>query len=705
MAIGAVFRRCALPAAAALALLFSFAHHATADVDRIEVLERITVANGKAFGSVGPYERLRGRLYFAVDANAAENQSIADIRLAPRDSQGRVHFAADFLLLRPLDPARGNGRLLYEVNNRGNISLLRFFNDAPASTNLPASEADTGNGFLMEQGYTLLATGWTWDALPGDGRLRVDLPLASEGGKSIFGRVAGEITVTQPTSTAPHTGIDAIGYEPARGNDPEAVLTVREAAFGPRTPIARERWAFGRKVGERTVYDPFHVTLEGGFKPGAIYTVTYLVRNPRVVGLGLAGIRDALLFFRHERVDKYGTLNPLAESGGALPKAVIAFGHSQSARVLQTMLFYGLTSDGRGRLAFDAGFLKVPGAGKGSFNHRFAQPTRHFSPDVELDFPTDWFPFSTAPQTDPMTNESRSVLDRPIAQNAVPRLFYLNTATEYWTRSASLLHTTVDGAADLAPDRRTRIYMVASDHHRIVNPTQRGNLAHCLNPLDDRPLVRSLLMQLDAWVTLKQEPPASVYPTIAEGTLGKLNRYIETFPKIPGARVPSRFLEPPRLNFGARFVSEGVADLVPPRSYKPYTTLVPLADGDGLDKGGIRLPDVTVPLGTYTGWNPQNAATGAPERLSRWEGSFVPFARNENERLAANDPRPSVLERYATRDAYRQAYAAATLALVEKGFLLGNEVNAMVDRAAALYDRVLARDPAGESCAYLAPKG
>ncbi len=672
---------------------------ALADVDRVEVLTRGVVADGKAFGNVGPYEWVRGRLYLTEEAAAVENQTIVDIKLAPRDGQGRVHFATDFMLMRPLDPTRGNGRLLYEVPNRGNVGALSYFNSATGG-NIPVTAEQAGTGFLMEQGYAVLWTGWTWDVPPGGDRLRADLPIASEGGKPITGLVNGEITVTQATSTAKHTGLASLGYEPARLDDPEAKLTVRDSAFGTRNPIARERWSFGRRVEGRVVYDPSLITLEGGFKPGQIYTVTYAARGPHVAGLGLAGIRDALLFFRHEKADRYGNPNPILETGGELPKAVLAFGHSQSARVLITMIAQGLAADGRGRLAFDGALLSGAGAGKGSFNYRFAQSSRHFSPDVELDFPTDWFPFTTAQETDPVTNASASLLDKATAANAVPRMIFVNSATEYWARGASLIHAAVDGSADIAADRRARVYLVAGANHIPASGGDRGDFAHCRNPLDHRPVLRAMLMHLDGWVTLKKDPPPSIVPTLADGTLGKLSAYNEAMPKFSALRLPSKLLEPPRLDFGPQF-ADGLATIVPPKiAAKAFTALVPLPDTDGLDRGGIRMPELVAPLGTYTGWNLQNAATGAPERIARWSGSFVPFARNENERLATADTRASIAERYPKRDAYIEAYAAATLALAKQELIVGSDINGMIDRAGAFYDKIMARDPASEACEF-----
>ncbi|MGE4061968.1 MAG: alpha/beta hydrolase domain-containing protein [Rhodospirillaceae bacterium] len=681
---------------------------ARAEVDRIEILERAVLAEGRAFGGVGPYERLRGKLYFILDANAAENQAITDIRLAPRDAQGRVHFSADIMMLRPVDGGRANGRVLFEASAAAGPAMLSLFNDATNAL-LPISSAEAGNGFLMDQGYTLLWIGWNWDVLPGDGRLRADLPLAMEGGKPLFGRVISEIAVTQPTTTARATGSTlSVGYEPARADDPEAVLTMRETATGPRMVVPRERWIFGRRLGGRSIYDPSLITLEGGFKPGAIYTVSYFARGPRVAGLGFAAVRDALLFFHFERFDRYGGINPIVTAGGELPRAVIAFGHGEGARALQTMLYHGLSTGAGGRLAFDGALLNVAGAAKGPFNHRFGQGARETAPDLGLDYPNNWYPFATAAQPDGMTNESRSVLDRVNAANAAPRLFYVNSSTEYWTQAASLTHTTIPATngqpADLAPSPRARIYAIAGGQQRSGAAGERLDLAHCINPLDYRPVLRSLLLHLDAWITLRTEPPTSELPTIAGQSLTSVASYLDKYPKIPGTRSPSRAFEPARSDFGGRFLSEGIVDVLPPRVGRPYPVLVPQVDGDGLETAGIRLPDVTVPLGTYVGWNPQNAATGAPDRLSRTEGSFIPFPRNEDDRLAANDPRRSIAERYPTRDAYAQAYAGAALSLAEKGMILGSDINPMIERAGAFYDRLMARDPKDTTCGYLAAR-
>ncbi len=673
---------------------------AAADVERIEVFERVLFAEGKSFGNVGPYERLRGRLHYAIDPAAPENQTITDVSLAPRDAAGRVMFASDFILLRPLDPARGNGRLLYEAADRGGLTLLSLFNDAP-QTNLPVTAADAGNGFLMEQGYALLATGWNWDLVPAPGVLRADVPVAMEAGKPIFGRVSGEVVVMQTSPSARHLSPAAVGYEPIDPAAASDTLTVRDSANAPRNAIPRERWHWGYDKDGRTIYDPTVISLDGGFKAGSIYALTYTTRSPRVTGLGLAGIRDALIFFRSDRADRYGTLNPLLANGAALPTAVYAFGRAQGARALQSVVYFGLLTDARRRVAFDGAFMTAGGAAHGGINVRFAQPGQQAGPDVSLDFPTDLFPFATGAQTDPVTMATASVLDRASALGIVPRLFYVDESSAYWTRAASLGHVTADGLIDLDIHPRARIYAIAGGTQALAPTTDRGTYANCRAALDYRPALRSLLLHLDGWVTLKREPPPSMVPRVGDNSLGKLSDYIAAFPKVTGLRTPTRLYEPARLDLGARFAAEGVIDVVPPRAGKPWPVLVPMPDSDGLDKAGLRMPEIAVPLGTYTGWNPMNAATGAPERLARVDGSFLPFPSDEDQRLASGDPRPSVKERYPTREAYTEAYAAATLALAEKQLILGADVNPMIARAGAFYDRIVARPASDESCNFM----
>ena len=668
-------------------------------VERLEVLERSPFAGGMAFGKVGSYERIVGRLHFAVDPGDPANAPIVDLELAPRDDRGLVTFVADFVLLRPDDLGRGNHRLLYEVNNRGNLGALAFFNEAPWS-NDPRTPEDAGNGFLLERGYSLLWSGWNWDVLPGHGRLQIELPVATDAGAPITGAVAAEFVVGQWTRSAPFMWGNSRGYPPLHLDAPDARLTVRDEPDGERREIARDLWRFARLEGDRLVPDPSHVFHVAGFEPGRIYEVVYEARDPVVVGLGLAAIRDAISFFRFETEDGVGGANPLAEAGAPDPRTALIFGISQSGRVIQHMLWQTLHLDEAGRMTFDGALIHVAGAGKGSFNHRFAQTTRHPSQLEDHQYPADFFPFTTTPARDPVSGAKGEVLARARAAGAVPRLFYTTTSTEYWTRAASLLHTDVTGSRDVPLDLRARLYFIAGAQHGNWRFAERAPFQNCGNPLDHRPPLRALLLALDAWVIAGVEPPASVYPKLQDGTLGSVEDYRGAFPKIPGIALPRGNLRPPRLDLGPRFASHGIADRQPPEFGPAFVTRVPLPDADGNDLGGIRLPAVAVPVGTYTGWNLRHPEVGAPDKLARWSGSFLPFVPDETARASLGDPRPSLAERYASRDDYGTRIEAAARSLAADRFLLEDDLAQITERAVAFYDRVGAHEAADLSCAY-----
>ncbi len=669
---------------------------AAAAVSRIEVESRTELAGGMAFGATGAYEKITGRLTYAVDPVDPANRRITALALAPRDATGRVVFAGDFVLIKPLDPRRGNGRLLYGVNNRGNIVMLHTFNDA-AWNNDPGTAADMGNGFLLKQGYTLMWSAWNWDVAAGGGRLRIELPVATDAGRTITGPVAAEMTTDRPTDTLPVAWGGSLGYPPADRQERAASLSVRAAPDDERRVLPRHRWRFVA-AGAGT---PVRVRLDGGFEPGLIYELVYTAKSPRVVGLGLAAIRDALSFFRFATADEAGTRNPLvADDGGNVPRATLIYGFSQSARVIQHMLMEGLHVDEVGRAVFDAALIHGPGAGKGSFNHRFAQTTRHPSHYEDHLYPADFFPFTTVVERDPVTGAEGSLLDEPRRLGAVPYLFYLSTATEYWTRAASLLHTDVDAARDVDPDPRARLYFLAGAPHAVGFRRRRGGFENCPNPLDTRPVARALLVALDAWATQDRVPPASAYPRIDDGSLGPVAAYRRAFPAVARLRLPADNLRPPRLDLGPRFAETGIADHQPALRGVPVATLVALPDSDGLDRGGIRLPAVAVPLGTYLGWNLRREAPGARPRLGRWEGSFLPLAVTESARRAGGDPRPSVAERYGSEQHFLERTAAAAVGLRQRRLLLAKDIPAIIGRARRAF-RALTSDRGDGGCGFL----
>lgn len=672
---------------------------AQAEVAHLEILNRQPFADGRAYGQSGAYEIVEGRLHYSIDPADPANRRIVDLALAPRDGEGRVTFSGDFLLLTPLDPGRGNRRLLYDVTNRGNLVALHLFNDAPFG-NSPETPADAGNGFLLDRGYSLLWSAWNWDVVPGDGRLQIDLPVATNGGETVTGTVAAEIAPLDNRRYMPVVWGNARGYPPAVWDDPAARLTVRTAPDAQRQEIPRDLWRFAHITLPGAADGMVALELDERFHAGALYELVYEAKDPRVVGLGLAAIRDALSFFRYETADRAGTPNPLAPDDGALPARALIFGASQSGRAIQHMLWEALHLDEKGQPVFDAAFVHVAGAGKGAFNHRFAQTTRHPSHWEDRLYPADVFPFTNQPQEDPVTGQKAGLLDRAEAAGPVPPIFHTTTSTEYWTRAASLLHSDVTGSRDLPPDERTRLYFLAGTKHTASGSARRAGYAHCGNPADYRPALRALLIALDAWVGDGTEPPPSRIPRIADGSLGSVAAYRAAFPALADIPLPRGNLRPPRLDLGPRFADEGIADRQPAAPGEPFVTLVPQPDADGIDRGGIRLPEIAVPLGSALGWNLLPTGGGRWERLGRWRGSFLPFAATAAERTASGDPRPALEERYASRTAFLAATRAAALDLVDRRLLLRRDMPGLLGRAGRAYDAVTGRDEA-DGCRYL----
>ena len=674
----------------ALAMLV-VARPAAAAVERVEITQRTPFAGSMIFGQAGDYEKIRGTAWFALDPNAVANASIVDLKSAPRDDRGLVTFKAEFLMLRPVK-AQGS-TLIYDVNNRGGIAILGQVDGRSPADNDPTDARDAGDGFLMRHGFTLLFSAWTWDVAPqapGSRPLVFAPPIAKgPGGAPITGKVENEFTVTAPATVATYAGMRGLTYEPATPDDPDAVLTERALPTDPRKPIARADWRF---LPSEQPGGPGRVSLVGGFKPGVIYELTYTAKDPYVTGAGLAGIRDLLAYVRDHGID-----------GGPPPARTLIFGISQSGRVIGRMLHDGLDVDETGKLAFDGAFLEVPGAGGGAgFNSRFAQPTRHPSMLEEHDFPSDAFPFTTTPTRDPVTGKTGSYLDHAAdAHGRLPKIIFANTSSEFWNRDASLIATTPDGAKDVAPAANVRLYAFMGAQHYVGRSDTRAPYVNCVSTTDHSLPMRALILALDRWTGGGAPPPASAYPHVADGTLVSVAAYRAAFPKGLAITPPMQNLAEPRLDFGARFDSQGIADKVPPVHGKPYGAKVPAPDADGNDRGGVRMVELMAPLGAHTGWNERAEVTGFAWATARFDGSFLPFARTEAERIAAHDPRPSLAARYPSRDAYLAKVKAAAARQAAAGFLLPEDVDRAVAENVGLYDRIMAHDPADLSCRYL----
>ena len=654
-------------------------------VVKLEINRRSLYADGESFGDVGQYEQLDGVAHYAVDPQHPNNAGIVDLDLAPRDSQGRVWFSSDFTLLKPLDMERGRGSLLYDVVNRGRKTVLGRFNDSGRPT-MPLDPLHAGNGFLMRHGYSALFGGWQADVPRGVGLIGLQAPDAlGDDGQPLAGRIMCQFQATHFTdyfllADRQHTPHPAVYPDEA-----DAALTVRDHPNEPATPIARHKWRFMRFEDESSEPDPCHIYMEDGFEPGRIYQLVYTTRGSKVVGLGFAAMRDIVAYLKYATAEQG---NPCA---GGIERAH-AFGASQSGRFLRQYIHTGLNADEDGNMALDGIVSHVAGGMRGEFNLRFGQPSK----DVCYIIP-ELFPFADTEQSDPVTGESGSLLDRLSERGQLPKMMFVNTSAEYWRGDAALIHTNFADMSD-APEESeyVRRYHLAGSPHGSgsfppirVRPSDgvRGQLP--FNIIDYNPLLRAILDNLDKWVRGEQPAPASRHPRISDGSAVESHTLAAKFRSIPGVEFPERVTRAMRLDYGAE-AHLGRTTTLPPVAGEEFPALVSNVDDDCNEVGGIRLPDLTTPIATYTGWNLRHPDIGTPGLVIGITGGLagwvLPFAPTSAARAAARDPRPSIAERYASREDYMAQTRQAAEKLADERYMLAEDIADCVRKAAVRYD-------------------
>jgi len=594
-------------------LLLAALLQAPTAVERVEILSRESVAGSDS------YERLQGTLHFAFDPAAPDLDAVVDLDLAPRDADGKVRCRANFEVLQAADPERRSGTGLLEVSNRGGKATVGFF----------------GMDWVAAQGMTVIWVGWQADVPPGGGRMRLEAPVArAADGAPITGLVRCDWTVDAPAEALDlgHRGM--IPYSIVEPAGPAHRLTERPSRMGARYEVPREFWAFNE--------DGRSIRMAEGFLAGAIYELVYEARDPLVIGLGLAVVRDTILY---------------AKSDESCPFPVergVGFGISQTGRFLRHFLWQGFNADPEGGMAFDGMLIHTAGAGRGSFNHRFAQPSRDAHRSSAFFFPTDLFPFSGAAQKDAVTGASDGLYSRALAAGAMPKVFLTNSGYEYWGRAAALTHVACDGSADLEPLPQERWYHLRGAQHYPSPWGQRENA----NPLDVIVMERALLRNLLNWVEKGVEPPPSRVPRLADGSLVPLAKY--AWPKGLGP-APQAAQEAYRCDYGPRW-SAGIADFEPPKLGKSFPVLIPQADARGNEIGGVPNLETMVPLGAYAPWRLRPDG-----ELADFVGQYLPFSAATRSELYPGG-----------REDYLRQAAAAADALIAERFLLP-------------HDRVLAR--------------
>jgi hypothetical protein len=634
-----------LAALSLVAGLCGLVDSAVARVVKFEIIRIEPAFEGRVFGTVGSYERVVARATVALSPSDPHNTIIVDLDRAPRNAQGLVEATADIEILRPANAANGNRRLLYDVVNRGTQRALVYYNDAPAGNDVSKASA-SGNGFLMNRGYTVVISGWQGDLAPRKEWLTASVPVVP----GITGLSREEFIFDHTRNPAVATlTYPAVELDPAK-----ATLTVRARETDPRGTPADLSFTFEAP-------DKISIKRPAGFDAGAIYELIYQAKDPKVMGMGFAATRDIVSFLRREAADAASTPNPLA---GRIDSAV-SLGVSQSGRFLHDFLYLGFNEDEAGRSVFD-GLIPHVAAGKKMFtNYRFAQPGRNMQEHGETLYPGTGFPFTYPVTTDPVTGRTDGWLARCLAAKNCPKIMQTDTDLEFYQSFGSLVATDTKGEPLAMPDN-VRLYYLASLQHASTATTKSSMTPVCTyptNPLYAGPVLRALVVALEGWTADGTAPPASRYPSRADGTLVTPADNAKSFPNVPGFRYGGLVHQPTLIDH----------DTMPPAKKTAYPVFVPKVDADGNAVAGIRLPTLVAPVATHLGWNVRKAGFGEGGLCGNF-GSMLPFAKTRDERMKANDPRLSLEERYPTADARAGIIEKTARQLVQDRLLLEDDV-------------------------------
>jgi hypothetical protein len=633
---------------------------ASAGLVRVELKEQRPWLAGKEFAA-GQYELLSGTAFYEVDPSAKSSRDITDVQIAPRNAHGKVEFSGPFLILRPLDPSRANGATIFEVANRGTTQMDGVLAEFD-SLSLTANETrDVSRPALFDLGYTFAWAAWQGDLKPDEFALKV--PTADVSGlvrSAAFLGMEGESTDASPVSA---------GWCAADAADPDAVLRVHSSFDDPGRQIARSGWRFARREADGTVVsDPCAYVLATPLTAPALVTVVYRSSGSKMLGLGQAAVRDFASHLRHRDVPS--ALN--ARPGDA--RHLIAFGYSQSGRFLRDFLYRGFNADERARPVFDGILDTASGAGRGSFNHRFATPGQAGNSVGSALRAVDLYPFADLRTPDIDGKGRDGLLDRARSAGVQPRIMHILTSSEYWARVGSLLHTTTDGKRSLPEAEGTRTYAFAGVPHGPRRATtfliKDTSADYPYNDNEDLFLAMPALVEaMRCWLAESREPPASRHPMLGSSLVSP-DRL--KFPALTGVKLPAG--PPPvwQLDLGPDYRTKGII-AEPPKIGRRYPLLVPQVDEDGNELGSWRGLATSVPLGTYTAWNHQTSELDSFGYLAGLQGAYFPFAATEAARKRQDDPRRSINERYGGLHGYMAAVERAIAQQVDAGFLLPQE--------------------------------
>jgi hypothetical protein len=632
---------------------------------------------GMTFGAVGTYDKIRGTASGTLDPKDPKNAVITDIALAPVDANGLVEYNMDFYILKPSNLALGNGKVFFELPNRGSKEYGSL--NLSGGGNDPTTAADAGVAFLQNQGYTIVWGGWEPTVSRANNSMGITLPVAvNADGSTITGQVYEYIEFDNATTMS-----DTVAYTTNTMDTTQATLTVKQHLTDTPTVIPATGWTW---TSPTTM-----ALLPAGtpFAQSAIYELVYTAQNPFVAAIGLAAIRDLGSFLRNATADTAGTPNPLAGN----VKRMFSYGLSQPARTMNDFIWLGFNQDLNGKQVFD-GTLNWVGASDGvAINYRFEQSGMTERNRQQHLYPEGIFPFAYPVTTDTLTGKTDGRNSRCTTTNTCPLVINVDSANEYWVKAGSTLTSDSTGA-DIADAPNTRAYLVSGSQH--AGPAAANSLGVCAqfgNTTDQLPAVRALFEDLDQWLDGTAPPPSQV-PTVTGGTavfatvvpateaiaIGTVSQIALGFPTIPGLNYDGLITVHNVWNWGPQF-AQGIISVVPPTpTGMVYPNFVSKVDVDGNEIAGIRLPPVAVPVATTAGWNHRATAFGGPDGCES-TGLLVPFAPDQATRTTIGDPRLSLTERYGTHAAYASAVAAAANLLQAQRFLLPMDVQTYITNA------------------------
>jgi hypothetical protein len=544
--------------------------------------------------------------------------------------------------------------MIVEIPNRGNPLFLRMANEG--GFDLDAATA-AGNGFTWRRGHTMVWIGWQGD-IPLAGASMAsgtEFPVAGSAAQPLTGESVEEFVFDDLKTVSAAT----LHYPAATLDQGAASLSVRAHAGAAPTVLPASAWRYARA-------NAIEIVRPHGFDAGAIYRFQYRARDPKVMGLGLAAVRDVASFLKAGAPDLAGQPNPLAE---IRPHVSLVVGVSQSGRFLRDFLWQGFNTGLDGSRVFDGAMPLIAGSRKSFVNARFAQPGRYSTQHIDHLTPGDQFPFTYAVTTDPVGGRTDGIFARCEANGSCPKLMHIDSGVEFWQARAALVAT--DGAGhDVALPSGVRAYLMASTQHIWADNPAAGICKFPSNPAGQAPLVRALLDALVAWTGTGKEPPASRFPSLAATRLVVPERDAVGFPDLSKIGI----------GFPAVINALSVTDYnaLPARAdaARSYQVLVPMTDADGIDLAGVRLPDVAVPLATYTGWNLRRSGF-AENQLCGLNGMHVPIPAMPDPK----DPRRALSQRYGARIDYAKAVALAARELRDQGLLLDEDTARYIERA------------------------